>query len=125
MRSLHSTTLRSLSSTLRESRGNTLPSLHRRTAVRLLRYNLSLPGAKPLRATDRLLKIQFKRRCPVAFVIVSQLSRAFGPLRIRKSEEHAEKKKDGPLCISFFPFRKEFKYLTPHHGEPLLVIGMR
>ena len=30
--------------------------------------------------------------------------------------------KDGPLCISFFP---EGKKSTPHHGEPLLVIGMR
>lgn len=75
--------------------------------------NLSLPywkGAKPLRTTDRLLKIQFKRPYLVsqAFVIVSQLSRAWGPLRIRKSEEHAAtKEKDGPLRISFFPEGKK------------------
>ena len=41
------------------------------------------------------------------------------------NQRACRKKKDGPLCISFFPERKELKYLTPHHGEPLLVIGMR
>lgn len=57
-----------------------------------------------------------------AFVIVSQLSRALGPLRIRKSEEHAATKGWSPM--HFILSRRENKSI-PHHGEPLLVIGMR